>query len=142
MRLIENALGIGQVMDRGDRAMANPQVFVNHFDHWRQAIGGARRGGNNAVLRRIEQVLVDTHDDVQHTRFFHGCTDHHALYTLRQIRLKHVNTLHFATGFDDQVTAGPVGIGDGFIGSYPNAPTVNDHAIAVGTGFVMPTAVH
>ncbi|MNO96419.1 hypothetical protein D3C76_880900 [compost metagenome] len=142
MRLIENTLGIGQVVDRGDRTMANTQVFVDHFDHRSQAIGGAGCGGNNTVLRRIEQVLIDAHDDVQRPLFLHRCTDHHALHTLFQIRLKHDDGLHSATGFDDQVAAGPVSVGDGFVGRHSHASTVNDHAIVIGAGFVVPTAVH
>lgn len=41
VRLIENALGVGQVVDGGDRTVANAQFLVDDFHHRRQAVGRA-----------------------------------------------------------------------------------------------------
>lgn len=72
VRLIENALCVGQVVDGGDRTVANAQLFVDDFHHWRQTVGGARSSGDDAMFRSIEQLMIDTHDDVQRAFSFTG----------------------------------------------------------------------
>ncbi len=52
VRLIENALGVGQVMDGGDRTVANAQFLVDDFHHRRQTVGRARSSGDDAMFRR------------------------------------------------------------------------------------------
>ncbi len=82
VRLIENALGIGQVMDGGDRTVADAELLMDHLDHRRQAVGGAGCRGDDAMLRRIEQTIVNAHDYVQCTRLLHRRADHDAFDAL------------------------------------------------------------
>ncbi|MNE77951.1 hypothetical protein D3C80_1743130 [compost metagenome] len=83
--------------------MADAELLVDYLDHRCQAVGGAGRGGDNAMLRRIEQVLVDTHDHVQRALFLHRRTDHDPLYALVEVSLEHGHGLHLAAGLDHQV---------------------------------------
>ncbi|MCY1540350.1 hypothetical protein D9M68_759840 [compost metagenome] len=69
--------------------MADAQFLVDHLDHRCQAVGGAGRGGDDAVLGRIEQVLVDAHDHVQRLLFLHRRTDHDPLHALVEVGLEH-----------------------------------------------------
>src|SRR5690606_24433236 len=46
---VEDGLGVGEIVDGGHRAVADTQVFMDHLDHRRQAVGGAGGGGDNAV---------------------------------------------------------------------------------------------
>ena len=41
-----------------DRTVANTEVFVDHLDHRRQAIGGASRR-HDPVHGRVKQLLID-----------------------------------------------------------------------------------
>ncbi|KAI3494610.1 hypothetical protein L1887_40588 [Cichorium endivia] len=56
--LIENALGVSQVVDGSDRAVTNAQLLVDHFHHGCQTVGGARSGGDDVMFRRVEQLMV------------------------------------------------------------------------------------
>ena len=87
MRLVEDALGVGQVVDGCDGAVFDTQVFVDHLDHRGEAVGGARGRRDNAMLRRVEQLLVNTHDDIKRSGLLHRRADHHALHTLIEIGL-------------------------------------------------------
>ncbi|MCY1488680.1 hypothetical protein D9M68_223780 [compost metagenome] len=122
--------------------MANAEVLVNHLDHRRQAVGGAGRGGDDAVLCRIEQVLVHPHDDVQRALLLHRCAHHHPLHAFIQIGLKHGDGLHLATGLDHQIAVRPVGVGNRLVGGDLDALATDHHAIALGAGLVMPAAMH
>ena len=44
---VNDGLRVGHVVDRGDHAVADAELFVNHFDHGRQAIGGAGGRGDD-----------------------------------------------------------------------------------------------
>ncbi|MNV60622.1 hypothetical protein D3C71_1530920 [compost metagenome] len=141
VRLVENALGVGQVVDGGDRAVADAQVLVNYLDHRGQAIGGAGSGGDDTVLRRVEQVLVDAHHHVQRAFLLHRSADHHAFDALVQVGLEHGYRLHLAAGFDDQITARPVGVGDRLVRGDLDALALDHHRVAFCLGFTLPAAV-
>ena len=56
---VENTLGIGDVVDSGNRGMLNAKAFLQDIHHRCQAIGGARGGGHYGLVG-IE-VVVDPH---------------------------------------------------------------------------------
>ncbi|MNH91252.1 hypothetical protein D3C73_438070 [compost metagenome] len=140
--LVENALGVCQVMDGGDRAVANAQLFVDDFHHWRQTVGGARSSRDDAMFRRIEQLMIDAHDDVQRAFFLHWSADHHTLNALIQVGLQHRHGFHLAAGLDHQIATRPVGVGNRFVRAYLDALAANHHLIAFSAGFIVPTAMH
>ncbi len=142
MGLIEDALGIGQIVDRGNRTMADPQVFMDHLDHRGEAVGGAGGCGNDPVLRWIEQRVIDPHDDIERPGFLDRRADDDTLDALVEIALQHGHRLHLAAGFDDQITAGPIGIGNGLVSSDPDSFAIHNNAIAVAARFVLPAAMH
>ncbi|MCY1358570.1 hypothetical protein D9M69_451090 [compost metagenome] len=115
---------------------------MNHLDHRRQAVGGARGGGNDAMLGGVEQVLVDAHDHVQRALFLDRRTDDHALHALIQVGLEHGDGLHLAAGLDHQIAVRPVGVGDGLVGGDLDALAADHHAIALTARFVLPAPVH
>ncbi|MNG09652.1 hypothetical protein D3C84_930780 [compost metagenome] len=122
--------------------MADAQVLVDHLDHRRQAVGGAGGSGDDAVQGRVEQVLVDAHDDIQRAGFLDRGADHHALDPLFQVARKHSNRLHLAAGLDHQVAARPVGVGDGLVGADPDPLAVDQDAVARAARLMLPAAVH
>ncbi len=140
--LIEDALGVGQVVDGCDRTMADAEVLMDDLDHRRKAIGGAGGRGNDPVLFRIVQRVINPHDDIECPGFLDRRADHNTLDPLVQIALKHGHSLHLATGFDYQIAAGPVGICNGLVCSDSDALAIDDNAVAVTARFVLPAAVH
>lgn len=86
--------------------------------------------------------MVDAHDNVQRALLFHWRTDHHSLHALVQVSLEDRNRLHFAAGFDHQITARPIGVGNGLIGRYLDSFAVDDDAVALGISLVMPTTMY
>ncbi len=140
--LIKNTLRVGQVMDGGDRTVADAQLLMDHLDHRCQAVGGAGRRGDDAVLRRIVQAVIDAHDDVQRARLLHRRADHHALDPLLQILLQHRNGLHLAARLYDKIAARPIGVCDRLVGADLHPLAIDDQAVAVGARLVLPAAMH
>lgn len=98
--------------------------------------------GNDAVLRRIEQPVVDAHDDVECSGFLDRRANHDAFHALLQISLQNRNGFHLAAGFDHQVAVGPIGVGDGLVRGHPDPLALDHQAIAVAARFVLPAAMH
>ncbi|MNI63921.1 hypothetical protein D3C73_1193330 [compost metagenome] len=121
--------------------MADAQVLVNHLDHRGQAVGGARSGGDDTVLRRVEQVLVDAHHHVQCAFLLHWSADHHTFDALIQVGLEHGYRLHLAAGLDDQVAARPVCVRDGLVRGDLEALAFDHYRVAFCAGFTVPASV-
>ena len=62
-------------MDCGDRTVSDTEFFVDDFDNWGEAVGGAGRRGDKPVCIRIAKVLVSTIDKVKRAAVFYGCRD-------------------------------------------------------------------
>src|SRR5690554_4556969 len=139
---IDDGLGVGQAVDRGQGTVFDAQFLVDDLHYRRQAVGGAGGRRNDAVIGRLEDVFVHAHDNILGARLFHRGGHHHPLHTLIQVALQHGNFLVHATGLDHQVATRPVGIGNGFVVSHADALAVNHHLIAIGGGFVVPAAMH
>ena len=67
--------------------VTDPEGFVDHLDHRRQTVGGARGGGKQVMCLGVVKVIVDAHHDVQRARFHRGRDDHFA-DTGRKVRLE------------------------------------------------------
>ena len=65
MRRVDDRLRVRQVVQRRDRAVADPDPLVDHLDDGREAVGRAGGGGDDVVARRVVEVVVDADDDVQ-----------------------------------------------------------------------------
>src|SRR5690606_618009 len=135
VRGVEDALGVGQVMNGGDRTVADAEVLVDHLNHWSKAIGGTGGCGDDAVLRRIEQLLVDAHHYVECAFLLHGRADYDPLHAVIEVGLQDRHGLHLATGLDHQLAVRPVGVGNRLVGSDLDALAADHHAIAITAGF-------
>ena len=62
---IHHHLGVGHIVQGGDRAVADAEALVHHLHHRRQAVGGAGGGGEQAVTIGVVEVVVDAVDDVE-----------------------------------------------------------------------------
>jgi hypothetical protein len=47
---VDDHLGVRDVVDRGDHATLDPDLFVEHLDDRREAVRGARRSGDDVVV--------------------------------------------------------------------------------------------
>ena len=65
VRCIDDHLGVGDVVDGGQCTAFDADLFVQHFDHRRKTVGGARRCGDDVVGCRVVQIVVASHDDVE-----------------------------------------------------------------------------
>jgi len=59
MRKIEDALVVRVTVYGAHESMRDSEFVMQNLRHWSQAIRGAARIGNNLVLRRIKNAVVD-----------------------------------------------------------------------------------
>ena len=64
MGRVQNALGVGNIMNRRDTAMYDAQLFVQHLNNRRNAIRSSGGSRHNRVNRRFKKVLVNAHNNV------------------------------------------------------------------------------
>ena len=105
VRRVDHQVGVGRVVDGGDLAVADADGLVHHLHHRRQAVGGARRGGDDAVPRRVVEVVVDADHDVQHVAHLHRCGHDHALGAAVEMALQRLGREELAGAFEHQVHA-------------------------------------
>src|SRR5690606_16288693 len=55
---------------------------------------------------------------------------------------EHCDGFHLATGFNHQIAARPIGIGNSLVGGDFDALTTDHDMIGLGAGFLTPTAMH
>ena len=121
---------------------ADAERAMDDLDDRGQAIGRARGGGDDAMLRGIEAGMVHAHHDVQRAGGLHWSRHDHALHALVQVGLEHSNSLHLAAGLDHQVAAAPIGVGNGLVGGDANALAVDHHVLAIATRLMLPAAMY
>ena len=78
MREIENALVVSVTVDRAHESVRDFELVVQHFCERRETIGGAARVGNDRVLSRIVNAVVDP-DAKRRVRIFRRRADQHPL---------------------------------------------------------------
>src|SRR5882672_5841346 len=62
-RGVERALRVGVRVHRGEEALLDPELVVEHLRDGREPVGRARSVRDDVVLLGIELVLVDAEDD-------------------------------------------------------------------------------
>ncbi|MND84383.1 hypothetical protein D3C80_762740 [compost metagenome] len=93
------------------------------------------------MLRLVIEVVVDPHDDVEHTLFLDRRSHHNTLHPLRQIGIEQGLGFHLAGSLDHHITTGPVGLTDLFVASAEDAMVAYHHLVTIGAGFMMPAAM-
>ena len=105
VRRIDHQIGVGRVVEGGDLAVADADRFMHDLDDGCEAVGGARRGGDDAVRVRVVKIVVDAHDDVQNTAHFHRCSHDDALGATVEVALQGLRGQELAGAFQYQVHA-------------------------------------
>ncbi len=149
LEAIHHHLGVGHVVEGGDGAVADAKALVHHLHHRRQAVGGARGGGEQPVARRIEELVVDAEHHVQrllaghHT--LHRAGHDHALQAhLIEVGLQGFGSFELAAALQHQLHAHLVpghGSGIALLG-VTHRRGVHHKACGVGLHGLMPAAVH
>ena len=62
---IHHHLGVGDVVQGGDRAVADAELLMHHLHHRRQAVGGAGGGRNQPMPLGLIELVVDTENNIQ-----------------------------------------------------------------------------
>ena len=87
MRAIDDALRIGNVMDRRDHSMLDAQIFVQHLHDRCETVGRARCGRDDAIFLGLVLVMIDPHHDVDGP-FFHRTRDQNFFDTAIEIGIQ------------------------------------------------------
>src|SRR5205085_6625962 len=104
MRKVEDDLIVGVTVNRGHRAALNPEIIVNNFGDWREAVRRAGGIRNNVVLRWIVFVFVYA----QHNRevfILCGRRNNDLLYRPAQVLTRIGGISEAATRFHDYLRA-------------------------------------
>ena len=120
-------------------------AFVDHLDHRRQAVGGARRRSDDAVLRGVVQVVVDADHDVEHIAHLHGRGDDDTFGATVEVALQGLGAQELAGALQHQVdTQVPPGdLGRGGVRREAEPAVVDaDRGLAVGGDVGPPAALH
>ncbi len=102
VRRVDDHLGVGGIVDGGNDAVLDADLFMQNFHHRSQAVGGAAGGGEQMVLDRVVEVVVDPHDDVQRPLFDRGGDDH-LFHPAIIIGLQQLGGAKLARRFDDDI---------------------------------------
>jgi hypothetical protein len=143
VRGVDDHLGVGDVVDRGDDAVADAEALVDHLHHRRQAVGGARRGGEQVVLGRAVQVIVHAHHDVERAPLDRRGDDHLA-HAGGEVRRELGGGAELAAALEHDVDAGGpprhvAGPGDL---AEPDGGAIDRQPVSAGRGDVVrPAAV-
>ena len=114
---IDHGLGVGQVVKRGDRAMADADPLVDRLDDRRQAVGRAGGGGEDVVPIGLVAVVVHTDDHVQRRGLLHRSRDDHLANALPEVGLERLHGPKLARALEHDLDSGVTpgngaGIGD------------------------------
>mmetsp|Transcript_7157 Transcript_7157/g.17290 ORF Transcript_7157/g.17290 Transcript_7157/m.17290 type:complete len:317 (+) Transcript_7157:130-1080(+) len=72
--LVDESLRPRDVVDGRDHALVDAEVLVNHLDYRGEAVGSARCGSANHVVRS-ELLIIDAHHDIEHRGLLDGRRD-------------------------------------------------------------------
>jgi hypothetical protein len=106
MRVIAVAdLGVGDVVDRGDHTPFDANAGVDDLDDGSKAVCCARRGRDDVVYRRVIEVVVASHDDVQNAIVLDGSRDDDLAHAAVEVGLQQLGCAELPGGFEDDVDA-------------------------------------
>ena len=108
---IHHHLGVGDIVEGGDRTVFDPEALVHHLHHRCQAVGGAGGGGDQPVDIWIVEMVVDAEHDVEHLGAgdytLHGAGHHHAVEAHRiEIGLQGFRRLELTAAFEHHLHPG------------------------------------
>ena len=140
MRSVDDGLGVGEVMQGGEHTVFEAEGFVDYFDDWRDAVGGAGGVGDDVIGGGVVEFVVAAHDDVEDA-FFDGSSDDDFFDAGVEVGLQAFGVAEGSGAFEDDVDARPVDFGRMVLGGVGEGLSVDEDA-AVGAGNVaIPAAV-
>ena len=107
MRSIDNNLRVSHIVQRGDNAMLNAQRGVDDLDYGCDAICRTGRGRDQMVLRRVIQIVIATHDNIECT-FLDGSRDDNLLDATIEVGLQRFRGSKLTRTLHDDVYANVV----------------------------------
>ena len=119
-RAVHDGLGVGHIMDRGDRPMANAKRLMDHLDHRGQAVGRARRRRHQR-LRAVVKLMVHAIDKVQRAAVLDRGRDDDLFHPGSIIGRDLCGSFEHAGAVDHQIHA-QFGQGQGFDGLFMRQP--------------------
>ena len=63
---INDRLCVGDVVDRGDAPVHDPQLLMDHLDYWAQAVGGTGCSCDNMILLWVILILRNRQLSISH----------------------------------------------------------------------------
>ena len=104
---VHDGLRVGHVMNRGDGTANDAEVLLHDGDDGREAVGGARRRCDDAILRRVVISVVDTIHDVEHGvgGILDRGGDEDALHAAVKVRLELIAGQELAGALEDEFDA-------------------------------------
>ena len=142
VRRVEDGLGVGHVMDRGDHAMLDADAFVNDLHHRGEAVRGAGGGGEQVVLVWFVKVVVHAHHDVERAGF-HRRRDDDFFHAGLEIGVELLRRAEFPAGFEHDVHAeiAPRHLGEILVAGVAEGFAVDENPIRLAADFAVPSAV-
>jgi len=146
---IHHHLGVGHIVQGGDRTVANAEALLHHLHHRRQAVGGAGGSGEQAMAEWVVVVLIDAINDIE--RLLSGdlslyrAGHDHALEARRtEVGLEGFGGFDLAAAFEHQIHtgAGPGHGGGILLLAVANGLAGHPEAIRFGVKFLGPAAMH
>ena len=141
MREVEDVLVVRVRVDRGHQAALDAEGVVDRLGHRGQAVRGAGRVGDHAVLGGVVVLVIDAHDD-RDVLVLRRSGDDDLLRAGRDVALGLLGVGEVARRLDDDVGAdlGPGQVGRVALGEHGDRLAVDDDgAVARLHGGVEPT---
>ena len=138
--LVDNGLGIGDVVNRCHAPVDDADLLVHDLDHRCKAVGGTRGGRDQMMYVGIVQVMIDAIDDIQ--RAFGRCCHHDFFYALIEVGLQTGRLLMVSAGrLDHDIAARPIGVGNGSIAAVCHRAAFELHRVSCRIAGHRPDAV-
>ena len=133
-------------MNRGDGTANDAEVLLHDGDDGREAVGGARRRCDDAILRRVVISVVDTIHDVEHGvgGILDRGGDEDALHAAVKVRLELIAGQELAGALEDEFDAVlvPRNRAGGVVGGVRDGLSVHDDRAVLEDALVGPLAVN
>lgn len=137
---VDDGLGVGEVVQGGEHAVLDAEGFVDDLDDRCNAVGGAAGVGDDVVDGGVVEVIVAAHDDVEDV-IFDGSGDDDFFDSGIEVSLQGGSVAELAGAFEDDVDAGPVGLGGVVVCSEGEGFAIDDDMGTIVRNGVAPAAV-
>ena len=122
--------------------MLDPQCFMDDFDHGRETVRGARRGGNDAVNFGAISIVIHAIDDVGCWPIFDRRTDHHLFHTRIEIGLQRGLGLENASAVNNHIDPVERQFRKAGCSNERQSFSVNSHAAVIKGMLSVPSAMN